>query len=1547
MSTIVVTLLFSARNATAGGEIKTWLGGTNWGDPFNWSPPGSPSGFDVVVFLPEHPNQVLDLGEGSNDPTNFWVIRDVVFDSPNGITIQSPIDSLKVGSISSIDYGTGAHHVLESKVVTLRSSDWDIAGNTRVTLAGGLRSFGKDYRITKMGSGTLTMQGNKADHSGPIEVLDGIVELSGSNFSTQTVLRVHNNGQVVFLDPIRVSNLGGDGSVQLNQDMRINGNTSDQWWSLESDVEFKGLIAGSGGIVKQGSGRQILAEGNMYTGGTTITGGSLYVNNPSGSATGTGNILVSSGGRLAGNGSVSGDVEVTNGTISPGFELGTLTTEGAVTLASNSRLVMELAGPVAGVEHDQLIASEINLAGTLDIRYVDFDPTIGDSFVIIEADQINGDFDNIVAPDCKNWAVSFTSSSVIVEVLPDEPLDPNDLEETVTLKSPEFFTTFVDQQSYTFQHAPIALSDVTLDVSSMYFWDGFLFLRIYLDGVEIATLFQSSSAGCVGLTDSITIPMATWNAIRLANSGSITVTAEPDTTAAGWNLCGLEFIKFEADVFTTFDCDADGILNDCETDDCDNNNISDSCQVDSDGDQVVDACDLCPAYDDAIDSDGDSIPDQCDQCVGFDDLLDCNNNGLIDGCELSSTRSFEFKMTAYPCQGNSAFDVTDLPYAALGDATLSVSVLSNNLQAPADYWDLYLNGAHLGAFFAGSVSSDCQTSDTMVVDAATFEAARSISPIGAYMELIPSTSVFCYTCGPFLLPPTVTVEYAADADQNANGGPDDCPVDCNPQGADTDVDGAADDCDLCPNTIPGHDDVTALGCPSAVSILDFDADGDVDADDVAGFFDCADDPDVPMAADCGDYDSDADADVDLRDFLDVQDCMSGTDQMSEVTCAGFESSDYVAVNLGRTVTYDEARDYCATVYGTDLASVNPEFTAEEQQQRIDTLKDMCSDLGDVNCWIGLRLNTESLFFEWGVDGAFAYPFEFGGCSIVDWWDDFLPTDSPFIVGSQRHCVYLYASENYGWRYYYCDGDNAGAASNHVHAFLCNAPQPCPDGTGCAEEGGTTGFNVAVTSGGIDSVTIGTGGTLTYDIVGNLSDLNNEGLAGFAVDLAFDGGSLLPAHAPSTSPMNSFDAPQGYTNPGGFGGIVTGGDLVQIGGAQNTLNNMGGLPSGSVQTGVAHTSQILASGSLNAPTTPGTYHLTTSNVAATVINQGQTGSPGWRVEPAAAGSVSHLTIIVVPCTIDEDNDGICDDGDFCQGDNTTGDVDNDGVCDDTDGCPNDPEKTEPGVCGCGIAEDDTDDDGTLDCEDGCPNDPTKVEPGVCGCGVADVDGDNDGVFACEDCDDQNEDAFPGNAEVTCDGVDNDCNPSTEDNPGGACDVQGAANAAEGPRYLEVTPGASNVPVALFVNSEAAPCLGAYIDFDTDGDLASQGIALLVDSPVYRLPEEWGTLHVRGQEVVPDFDYAIFTEVEGQGIVAASSVAITYMHGDVDNNGFANFADIQFVVQGFQQTFDGPLGAIDLAPCVPNGVVNFEDIQQAVFAFQGQGYETVCELPCNNG
>ncbi len=55
--------------------------------------------------------------------------------------------------------------------------------------------------------------------------------------------------------------------------------------------------------------------------------------------------------------------------------------------------------------------------------------------------------------------------------------------------------------------------------------------------------------------------------------------------------------------------------------------------VDTDGDGVPDGCDVCPNGDDTTDSDGDGVADGCDACEGFDDGPDVDDDGVPDGCD--------------------------------------------------------------------------------------------------------------------------------------------------------------------------------------------------------------------------------------------------------------------------------------------------------------------------------------------------------------------------------------------------------------------------------------------------------------------------------------------------------------------------------------------------------------------------------------------------------------------------------------------------------------------------------------------------------------------------------------------------------------------------------------------------------------------------------------------------------------------------------------------------------------------------------------------------
>ncbi|HRZ78697.1 MAG TPA: thrombospondin type 3 repeat-containing protein [bacterium] len=95
-----------------------------------------------------------------------------------------------------------------------------------------------------------------------------------------------------------------------------------------------------------------------------------------------------------------------------------------------------------------------------------------------------------------------------------------------------------------------------------------------------------------------------------------------------------------------------------------------------------------------------------------------------------------------------------------------------------------------------------------------------------------------------------------------------------------------------------------------------------------------------------------------------------------------------------------------------------------------------------------------------------------------------------------------------------------------------------------------------------------------------------------------------------------------------------------------------------------------------------------------------------------------------CDDDRDGDTILNGSDNCPDKNNTDqlDEDSDGKGNVCETCPADPAKTEPGVCGCGIADTDSDNDGFSDCIDNCPDIFNKSQ----------LDSDDDGTGdACDD------------------------------------------------------------------------------------------------------------------------------------------------------------------------------------------------------------------------
>ena len=170
-----------------------------------------------------------------------------------------------------------------------------------------------------------------------------------------------------------------------------------------------------------------------------------------------------------------------------------------------------------------------------------------------------------------------------------------------------------------------------------------------------------------------------------------------------------------------------------------------------------------------------------------------------------------------------------------------------------------------------------------------------------------------------------------------------------------------------------------------------------------------------------------------------------------------------------------------------------------------------------------------------------------------------------------------------------------------------------------------------------------------------------------------------------------------------------------------------------------------------------------------------------------------------------------------------DSDGDGTPDCNDGCPNDSGKTEPGQCGCGVVDTDTDADGIADCNDGCPSDPNKTAPGICGCGTPDTDTDNDGTPDCNDnCPNDANKTEPGicgcgvadtdsDSDGTADCQDDCANDPAKTEPG-ICGCGVADTDSDSDGVADCNDNCPNDPN----KTEPGICGCGVSDVDTDGD-----------------------------------------------------------------------------------------------------------------------------------
>lgn len=232
---------------------------------------------------------------------------------------------------------------------------------------------------------TLTFSGG----SGPFFLGGGDLEFTGSSHTiTQNSASAQSIANNIVVDP---------GSNNQTWNLTLDGNGT-------GVVTLSGVISSGNGqrdyaLTKNGNTTYVLSGANTYDAGTTVNFGALFVNNTSGSGTGSGSVIVN-GGILGGSGTVSGAVNLAAGSrLSPG-SLGAGTSgifhTGNLSLASSSVFVLDINSATVGSGYDQVsVTGTVDIAGSILSLNPGAGLNVGDTYYILAnngTDAITGTF---------------------------------------------------------------------------------------------------------------------------------------------------------------------------------------------------------------------------------------------------------------------------------------------------------------------------------------------------------------------------------------------------------------------------------------------------------------------------------------------------------------------------------------------------------------------------------------------------------------------------------------------------------------------------------------------------------------------------------------------------------------------------------------------------------------------------------------------------------------------------------------------------------------------------------------------------------------------------------------------------------------------------------------------------------------------------------------------------------------------------------------------------------------------------------------------------
>jgi len=365
-------------------------------------------------------NKLTVTGTGStfiNDNT-FYVGR-----SGTGNQLEVLDGAVVTSKNVRIGGGTGSNGTTSDNSATVdgTGSAWNISGTLRVG------SNGDNTTLTVQNGGLVTVtgnsflsydavsDGNKVNITGTGSTMTAAALIIGRLGTNNTVtvdsggkltstaitlaeqagssgtLQIGNGGVAGIIDAPSINGVGGTAVVNFNH------TDADYFFTNDGTSGGTGIaINGTTSVNLNGAGKTTFTGASLYTGNTAVNAGFLAVNGSLGNTA----VTVASGATLGGTGTIGGSVTIeSGGTIAPGNSPGILTV-GSLTLNSGSTSTFEINGTTVGTQYDQIVVNgAAALDGTLNLVFGGgYVPTNGDTFTLIDATSITGDFATIVNP---------------------------------------------------------------------------------------------------------------------------------------------------------------------------------------------------------------------------------------------------------------------------------------------------------------------------------------------------------------------------------------------------------------------------------------------------------------------------------------------------------------------------------------------------------------------------------------------------------------------------------------------------------------------------------------------------------------------------------------------------------------------------------------------------------------------------------------------------------------------------------------------------------------------------------------------------------------------------------------------------------------------------------------------------------------------------------------------------------------------------------------------------------------------------------------------